>query len=87
MELKEATFDLATDIDEETLANHKGEGHSLVLLVENPEMTSRSVGEGRYAKTFYGVSLEVNVNCECGDVVFSTTLNDDCQASQMDELV
>ena len=42
---------------------------------------------GRYAKTFYGVSLDYEVVCEyCGEVVASGTLEDFEQASSMNEL-
>lgn len=67
--------------------------------VESTERTSRSgyfdkkTGKfvnagGRYAKTFYGVSVEVKITCsECNGDVTTLTLEDDVQASGMDELV
>lgn len=41
----------------------------------------------RYAKRFYGCSVEIEVSCKCGKTTSSATFTDEVQASGMDEMV
>lgn len=90
-ELKEANFDV--DIDAHVGANDasfdKHKGHELGVDSDEIDRTSRVEGKGRGAKTFYGASVGIVVNCEeCEGtpVVATLTWSDDEQASSMDEL-
>lgn len=97
-ELKEANFDIDVDarvganqqrgIDSAEFEKHKG--HALGVDTHGIERTSRVEGKGRGARTFYGASVEIVVNCEDCEgtpVVATLTWADDEQASAMDELV
>jgi len=93
-ELTEATFSLEGEVD---LNKHQGEGHEVDAEEESSTRTSRSgyfdkkkgwvPSGGRYAKTFYGLSVEIGVTCSCGEPIDSITLEDEIQASGMDSLV
>lgn len=94
-ELTETTFDMEYDHSEQC-KEHQGEGHGLEIEEDGCERTSRSgyfkKGQfvfacGRYAKTFYGMALNYSVTCECGKLELSGTLEDECQASGMEQLV
>lgn len=87
-ELKEASFDFEGEIPEDIVAVHKGDGHSLDLESGDAELTSRSEGKGRYAKTFYGYRASFDLACSCNGAegLWSTEFTDDMQASHMDEL-
>jgi len=94
-ELKEANFQFETDHADD-VKEHVGEGHGLEIEEESCERTSRSgnfkngvfiPGGGRYAKTFYGVSLGYAIKCECEKLDLHGTLEDEEQASGMEELV
>jgi hypothetical protein len=61
--------------------------HELEVEEDGSERTSRSVGKGRGTKTYYGFSLGYTVTCSCGDFSVSGVMEDDEQASGMDELV
>lgn len=41
----------------------------------------------RYAKTFYGVEGSVELACDCGKLTLSQPFGEECQASNMEELV
>ena len=92
-ELTEATFSLEGDID---LSEHQGDGHEVDAEEESSTRTSRSgyydkkkgwvPSGGRYAKTFYGLSVEIKITCSCGGEIDSITLDDDIQASGMEAL-
>ena len=101
-ELTEATFSFEQDVSE-ALAKHtctkkdEPEFTPEFSAEENSaERTSRSGymkkgvwvdGGGRYAKTFYGASLEVNIKCDhCDESVETVTFSEDVQASSMDQL-
>lgn len=87
-EMKSADFTFETSVDDDTVAAHKGEGHELEVRAESPEMTTRIEGKGRGAKTFYGVDLSCEVYCACqAEPIYTEDLNDDVQASYMEELV
>lgn len=95
-ELTETTFDLEASHGDE-IKEHKGKGHELEIEEDGCERTSRSgwfkkgqfvAAHGRYAKTFYGASLNYNITCSCGKLEsVGGTLEDDCQASGMEQLV
>lgn len=87
-ELKEATFDI--DSPWEGGEYHTGDEHELALNIVSTELTSRNTParSPRYSKTFYGHSTEVEITCSCGKLEgVNETLEDDCQASGMEELV
>lgn len=89
-ELKEASFDFEGEVPEEVRNAHTGEGHSLDLEADAGELTSRSEGSGRYAKTFYGYDVALNLSCDCqergAEPLWQQSFADDIQASHMDEL-
>jgi hypothetical protein len=94
-ELKEAMFEL----EEEAAIpdGHLDEGHELMIQECGSERTQRSgyikkgvfvPAGGRYAKTFYGASVDYEITCSCGEMEpVQGTLMDDVQASSMDEMV
>lgn len=94
-ELTEANFSLEGQVQ---IEGHSGEGHELEAEDGGAERKQKSgyadkkTGKwvnafGRYAKTFYGVSLTVQVDCSCGELSESVVLEDEIQASGMDSLV
>lgn len=86
-ELKEATFNFEGQVPDETMNKHKGEGHDLSM-----ECTVDPIeeGGGRYAKSFFGVSVCVEIECSCqksGDEpVYTEVFDDKVAASAMEEL-
>lgn len=60
--------------------------HELEIEEESSERTNRTEGKGRGRKTFYGASVEYRVNCSCKGFEFAGILEDDIQASGMDDL-
>ena len=63
--------------------------------VDEVELTSRTqttdkhgkpIRNRRYMRTFYGFQLSYSVKCSCGEEVASGTIEDETQASGMDEL-
>lgn len=80
-ELKEAYFDL-----EEEAKLCINEAHTHEVTYEEPENTDRAEGKGRYAKTFYGFSMEVEVSCKECKLKESVEIKDDIAAGSMDEL-
>lgn len=100
-DLKSAEFQMEADceeaekhlaeIPEETRTDHQLEAEE-----NGSERTSKSgyydrkTGKfvnrfGRYAKHFYGASVDVLVSCSCGEFESTVTLQDEIQASGMDE--
>lgn len=90
-ELKEGSFEFDGEIPEAVLNEHKGDGHSLDIEADGSELTVRTEGSGRYMKTFYGYSTNVDVTCSCQasrfESLWSMPFDEDMQASHMDELV
>ena len=99
-ELKEAMLDMDADVDTGIGGDdveHNGNGHELSVEEQGIESTSRSgyfkkgvfvPAGGRYAKTYYGASVEFRVTCSCDESwEYVGTMEDDVQASAMDELV
>lgn len=89
-ELKEGTFTMQEQLEDDDLKNHRGEGHELSLSVDDTESTERTDGKpgtpSRYRKTYYGVYLSYTVTCECSNFSVSGDWSDDMQASSFDEL-
>lgn len=58
------------------------------LSDDGSEFTTRMKGKGRWTETFYGHITNYSITCDiCGEQVVSRTVQDDCKASGMDELV
>jgi hypothetical protein len=81
-ELKEANFSLEAQVPVE---GHEGEGHE--LSVEESSVEPIEEGGGRYAKSYYGATVNATVTCSCGKFKEDVELSDKCSASGMDELV
>jgi len=88
-ELKEANFCIelegAEPGDGEKTPHSKCKGDLALDFVIT--RSDRSDGAGRYARTFYGVEVEVEVSCNKCGFEHSQKASDECQASAMDELV
>lgn len=82
-ELKEYTFDV--DVEVAVCDDPEGEGHSTEVNYEGLENDSRSEGKGRYTKTFYGFSGEVEVYCDKCKTKCTVEVKDECMASDMEE--
>ena len=91
-ELKEATLDMETDDPCDAYRLHledvKGEAkdHKLEVEETSSSRTQRSEGKGRGTKTFYGATIDYKVTCGCGKFEHEGTMEDDTQASSMDEM-
>lgn len=91
-DVKETVFDIYEDID--VPEEHKG--HQLMIDVDDPEATSRSVNKdkhgkpiknSRYIKTMYGFEITYTVSCkDCNVEIETSTIMDEVQASGFDEL-
>jgi hypothetical protein len=91
-EVKEANFSLEGTV--EIPAEHAE--HSLSAEASNSEMTERIVNKDRhgkviknyrYMKSMYGIEVDVTVRCDdCDVVIGSAHLQDEIQASRMEEL-
>lgn len=94
-ELKEAELEWEEDISDQLKA-HKCTGEDFSAEETNSERITRSgnfkkgifvPASGRYAKMFYGASVDVKISCnECGEEVHTLTVEDYVQASSMEEL-
>jgi hypothetical protein len=80
-EMKEATFTLEADVD---VTQHQGEGHE--LTAEEGSVDVIEEGGHRYAKSYHGVQLTVNVTCSCGKLNEVVEMSDKVCASGMEEL-
>lgn len=80
-EMKEATIELSDEVD---VSEHQGEGHEVTAEFGDP--TPVEEGGGRYAKAYYGVSVDVTVECSCGELREVVTMEDKVAASAMDDL-
>jgi len=91
-ELKSAELELTADPLDEVTEHLKAKGpHELSVAEDGVEPTSRTDGKGRparYTRTYYGVELGYTVTCSCDDKwEAGGSMDDDVQASDMDELV
>ena len=91
-ELKEASFQFEGQVPEEIVKAHQhGDGGDELSMELDVDRSERSEGKGRWTKTFYGVEILVTVSCGCqdkgDDPLWQTNFSEDCQASNMDELV
>ena len=95
-ELKEYTFDVEVDVSEFTAAHEMAGDHdpafeftSLMMETRRQDRdprTGKSIPT-RYQKTFYGYTMEIEINCTCSDACYQTfTIEDIVQASSMEEL-
>lgn len=80
-EMKEATFDLETDVD---IDGHEGDAHE--LSVEETSVDILEEGGGRYAKSYFGVRVGFRVRCSCDNFDAKGDMSDKVAASGMDEL-
>lgn len=90
-ELKETTLEMETDVsieghDSEATNDDGSDKHELLVEETNVEATERSVGKGRYARSYFGACVSFKVTCKCGGLDETGDLSDDCQASYFDEL-
>lgn len=92
-EMKEANMEPEVEIDVDKLEGHVDEegeaieGHDLSVEETSKEITERCEGKGRGLRTFHGVTVAFSVNCSCKDeAVYEGSIEDECQASSMDEL-
>lgn len=86
-ELKEASFDFDGEVPEDVLNEHQGDDHCLNLEVGDNELISRTEGQGRSMKTFYGYRAAIDLSCSCiADGLWTAEFTDEVQASHMDEL-
>lgn len=94
-ELKDVTFTLEADHADD-VKDHIGKGHELLIDEDGNERTQRSgyfkkgkfiPAYGRYAKSFYGASVNYTIACSCEKLSVSGMAEDDVQGSAMDELV
>ena len=96
-ELKEATIEFDYDFsgDEPTVKGKESKGHEHEWEIScdvDPSTSSqttdrrgRKITNPRYMKTLYGVCLDVELTCECGQKM-EFDLEESCSASSMDEL-
>lgn len=86
-EMKESTFSFDGAVPEEIVKAHQGDGHGLEMEFE---VDSIEEGGGRYAKSYFGVVLNVTARCSCqkpGDEpLWADSVSDKVPASSMDEL-
>ncbi len=96
--MKEATFEMSEEFVinhdklEEHLVEKEGggwawkEGCALIANNEDPEQVEE--GGGRYAKSYFGASVDYSVTCECGkgDELHEGTIEDKVAASEMDDV-
>lgn len=81
-ELKDYTFELEADPDEEFMAAHKGHA----LDVDEGDCSVDESGGGRYAKNIISVSLVATVKCAvCPDAKTEVELGSDAAASEFEE--
>ena len=90
-ELKEANFSLelegAEPGDGEKTPHENCKGELTLDFVCERSDRSDSAKNPRYARTFYGVEVTVEVKCEKCGFKHNAVVSDECQASGMDELV
>lgn len=100
-EMKEARFQFEYDFSEEIKAHHEASqekcGNAEVSLSVEATRTDRRqtkdrygkpIARARYQKQFYGVDVTLTINCDvCDQEIAKVNLNDEMQASSMDELI
>lgn len=79
------TADLTAEVEVPELQAHEGVEHS--LEVENNDPKAIEEGGSRYAKSYFGASVDYTVRCSCQEApVAEGTLSDKIAASAMDEV-
>lgn len=99
-ELKEGTFNMEEEIDDQLLKDHEGDGHELEVeedgtdVIDEYQTTDRHgkpIKNSRYQKHLYGVSVNCTLRCSCqesgAEALASFTLEDKMAASSFDQLV
>ena len=85
---KEATLEMGEDIDENLIAAHTGDGHELEIEAEDPQQLEE--GGGRYAKSYFGATIDYSLRCSCQAVgaepLHTGQLSDKVAASEMEEM-
>ena len=96
-ELKEATIEFEYDFsgDEPAVKGKESKGHEHEWEIscdvqpttssQTTDRRGRKITNPRYMKTLYGVCLDVELTCECGQKM-EFDLEESCSASSMDEL-
>ena len=82
-EMKEASFEIEESFD---LEDHQGAGHEVELVSEEPDLDTIEDSGGRYAKSYYGASCSIKVNCSCGVEIESIEWSEKTPASYMEEM-
>jgi len=86
-EMKEASFSFEGEMPKDKLKAHQGAGHELSAEF-NTDIIEE--GGGRYAKSYYGVVLTIDITCSCqkpGDnPIHSESFDDKVSAGSMEEL-
>lgn len=90
-ELTEATLEMEEDHrgDVETHECSGGlskEDRELSVEEISADRDSKTEGRGRGLRTFYGATVDYNINCSCGDQVCTGQASEFIQASSMDPL-
>lgn len=87
-DLKEATLEMSGEIPVEIADKHKGDDCELEI---EGEAEAIEEGGGRYAKSYYGASVNYTVRCSCQDAkddpIYEGSLDEKIAASEMDEMV
>ena len=79
-ELKTATLEMSGKV----IIPDEHKDHDLGARVE--QVSQVEEGGGRYAKSYFGAEVEIEVHCACQDVTLANiTLTDKIAASEMDE--
>lgn len=84
-ELKEATLDMQDELPPDDVTAHTGEGHEFSIEEEGVDQVEE--GGGRYAKSYFGATVNYKVTCTCGKYEHTGELTDKVPASGMDEMV
>lgn len=86
-EMKEANFSFEESVPDEIIKAHQGDGHELEAAFDAETIEE---GGGRYAKSFYGVTLSVGIRCSCqapaDELLWTHEFSDKVSASEMEEL-
>lgn len=85
-EMKEATFEMEADAEVEGHDSEAEGEHTLEVSEDSVEPIEE--GGSRYAKSYFGATLQATVTCSCGKLEGVTVeMSDKVPASSMDELV
>ncbi len=86
--LKEATLEMEDTFEGPDPEDAQGEDKEHDLEVEETGVDSIEEGGGRYAKSYYGASVDYSVTCSCGcKFEHNGVMSGKIAASHMDEMV